>query len=551
MDDDFFRRDYDSGPQKRDNLFLWTIFILLLTGGVLACWLGSFYIFGHPENPRSYHILMKLHKIDAPKRFEYTAAPPGEFLTPQKLYEKYATMPDYELQSENATLLRNYIRNYQITKNPVPYLIGRFTILHSRELTSKDLFSSGMIALAQGAEYPQVLVEYVYSAEPAGISDLKQILAPGLEIKLEKTVDLSAIIHIEKLDDGRLLLTAIPLLYGTYTLKQGNGTFSLDPPASLHLEGGIPIIKPAALPAAGRNYASARPAATPVDDGNGEATPTPTPSTAEQLVRVMPPAVMASSTSKPTPHGEPASTPVLPPAVAIATPAPLPVETPAPTPPQMARVTPAPTTLEGTPVPAPTVLAENSTPVPHIPVAPVIPSPHVAASPTPHIAAAPATPPPAAATPTPVVAANNPNVPLQPFIEAEATPAVPANGASWKVFHPGQMPRGRLLKASDAASLADKGLGGERLYLSGQFTVTASGDNRAVLRAKGNVLSALNPLDHSGSPRIVVEFPAGYVPPAEGSTVTRDEMRPFEILSVQRGRDGTVNVMVREVTTPD
>ena len=39
-----------------------------------------------------------------------------------------------ELQlAENATLLRDYIRNYQITKNPVPYaLTGQFTILSSR-----------------------------------------------------------------------------------------------------------------------------------------------------------------------------------------------------------------------------------------------------------------------------------------------------------------------------------------------------------------------------------------------------------------------------------
>jgi hypothetical protein len=539
MDDDFFRRDYDAGPQKRDNLFLWTVFILLLTGGVLACWLGSFYIFGHPENPRSYHILMKLHKIDAPKRFEYTAAPPGDFLTPQKLYEKYATMPDYQLQEENATLLRNYIRNYQLPKNPVPYLIGRFTILHSRELTSKDLFSSGMIALAQGTEYPQVLVEYVYTADPTNIEELKQILATGLEIKLEKTVDLSAIIHIEKLDDGRLLLTAVPLLYGTYTLKQGNGTFSLDPPSSLHLEGGIPIIKPSALPPPGRNYAATRPVSTPLeDDGNGSATPVPTPAS-EQLVRVMPPAAL-----NPTPsssHGEPASTP----AVAQSTPLPLPVATAIPIPSPIARATPAPSTLEGTPFPTatPYPLARNSTPAPV-----VLPEP--SATPAPMAVAPTPAPPPAATSPAPV-AANNPNVPLQPFLEAQATPAVTSTAGNWKVFRPGQMPRGRLLKASDAADLADHGLGGERLYLSGQFTVTASGDNRAVLRPKSGVLSALNPLDHGSTPRIVVEFPAGYTPPAEGSTVSRDEMRPFEILSVQRGRDGTINVMVREVTTPE
>jgi len=72
---DFYTRDYDSlsGPPRRDNLFLWTVFILLLMGFAMACWLGSFYIFGHPEDVRSYKILLKLHKLDPPKRFEITA----------------------------------------------------------------------------------------------------------------------------------------------------------------------------------------------------------------------------------------------------------------------------------------------------------------------------------------------------------------------------------------------------------------------------------------------------------------------------------------------
>jgi hypothetical protein len=60
-------------------------------------------------------------------------------------------------------------------------------------------------------------------------------------------------------------------------------------------------------------------------------------------------------------------------------------------------------------------------------------------------------------------------------------------------------------------------------------------------------------LDHSGSSstRILVEFPAGYQPPAEGSTINRDAQRPFEIRDVERAKDGTINVYVREVTTPD
>ena len=91
----------------------------------------------------------------------------------------------------------------------------------------------------------------------------------------------------------------MPITYGSYTLKNGAGTFSLDPPLSLHLEGGVPITKLSAIPPAGKNYA-AHPAATSAEGGN----PNPSASPAGgQLVRVMAP--LPVSTPKPGAHGSP------------------------------------------------------------------------------------------------------------------------------------------------------------------------------------------------------------------------------------------------------
>ena len=68
MADDFYGYDDDGDePKGRDNLFLWTVFILLLIGLAFACWLGSFYIFGHPERPASYKFLQKIHKSEERK----------------------------------------------------------------------------------------------------------------------------------------------------------------------------------------------------------------------------------------------------------------------------------------------------------------------------------------------------------------------------------------------------------------------------------------------------------------------------------------------------
>src|SRR5215210_2300642 len=243
--DDYFRSDYDTTapPPKRDNLFAWTIFILLLTGFALACWLGSFYVFGHPEKPKSYKILQKLNKIEPPKRFELTAAPPGEFLNSQKLYDRFNSLSRLQLQKENDELLRNYINNYQATKKLVPYVVGRFNILDSFELKPTDLFGSGVVALAQAAENPQVLIEHLYTSDEKNVPLLRKMLQTGLDVKLEKTLDLAAIIHIERLFNGSLQFTVVPLLYGSYALKQGSGTFSLEPPVALNLDRGAPIVR--------------------------------------------------------------------------------------------------------------------------------------------------------------------------------------------------------------------------------------------------------------------------------------------------------------------
>src|SRR3977135_745354 len=151
MDRDYFRYEpaqaYGRSRKKKTNLFGWSVAILLLTGFALAAWLGSFYIFWQPEPPQSYRILKKLHKIDPAKRFELTAAPAGEFLNSKQLYDRYIAMSPTELGKTNAELVRNYIRNFQSVRGLVPYVVGRFDIMEARELSSSDLFTSGMVAL--------------------------------------------------------------------------------------------------------------------------------------------------------------------------------------------------------------------------------------------------------------------------------------------------------------------------------------------------------------------------------------------------------------------
>ena len=514
MNDDLFTRDYGHPPKEapeRDNLFIWTIVILLLIGLALACWLGSFYVFGHPEKPDSYRILQKLHKLEPPKRFELTLAPAGEFLTPQKAYERYSSMSRFDLERENEAMIRDYINNFQATKRLVPYITGRYTIMRAYDLKNSDFFGSGVIAIAQSVDFPQTLVEHVYPAPAATLPILSKMLAPGLDIKLEKTMDLSAIVRVTRISDGRLQFTVVPLLYGSYALKDGSDSFSLEPPAILNPAGGLPIVRGQAFDDAVKAYMelSRKRMGARIAAGATPAIPVAVPASQTTIVRVE-----AAPTPLPTPpsHGRGA-------AAARAG--------------SVAASTPSGVIPKALPVEA------RSTPAP---VAPVVASPAAVAAVTPLPSETPAGSPTATAL----------KVPLVPFLVSSPTPGITANtGATWRTYSAGRMPRGRLIGVSEASDLAERGSRGDRLYLRGSFIVTAVTENKAVLRPSASALAnAFASMTRRSDTRVIVEFPAGMLPPVEGANVSRDELRPFEVRNIRRSSDGQLNVFVREVTVP-
>jgi len=532
-------------PPKRINYFAWTVAILLLIGLALAAWLGSFYIFNQPERPDSYRILQKLHKIEPPKRFELTAAPPGEFLNASQLYERYVGMGAAELTKTNAELLRNYIRNYQQVRGLVPYVVGRYTIIAVRELGPGDVFPSGMAALTAAVDSGEVLMEHVYPAKPDALPLMKQTLSVGLEVKLERTHDVSAVIHAERLIDGRILVTAIPLLYGSYTVTRGFGTFRLEPPPSLNLIAGWPLFKSQERTSIEQHLAESRQKMAaaqttgPIPIPGASATPPPAKNELVRIEQARPVAALAMT----------------PPVVAsnekLAKPTPVPkgkrgkkqkLESPAPaaTPSQamVAQNKPAPT---GTPITVASALAPPT--ALNLPVATPAPASKPLDSRT---GSAAQTSPVAMATPVPVL-------PAQPAPSAGSNVALASNagGGNWKTFAPGKMPLGRLIATGDLNDVADHGVAGERIYLKGQFVVNFSDANKAVLRPRTTLTSKVLHFGGGSSTRIIVEFPRGYTPPPQGAVVNRDEMRPYEITEVRKQEDGQLNVFVREIMQPN
>ena len=405
-------------PPESDNLFGWTVFILLLCGFALACWIGTFYIFTHPEEPFNYQILAKLKKLDPPRRFELTAAPTGEFLSPEKVLSKYGSMTASQLDDESKNLMRAYLRNYDHQVGKVPYLTGKFTVLDSYAFSPGKFFDSGVAVVAQSVDVPTIYIEHLFPAAPEHLPAMQRTLATGLGIELRRSYDLSAIVHVENLEGGRLLLTCVPLLYGPYGTTQIGSGFQLDPPKVVNLKAGLPVVAQPQLHEAEQRFAQYRRAMEAQETASTQTNGRPQPN----LVG-----------SEPTPPPSPVSTA------------------------------------------AKTGLAEAN------PTAMASPAPkansHLATAATPAIV--PKALPVTTSTPPALTTAGQP---LQPFLTASPTPAMSGRVGEWQTYRPGQMPRGRLLDVDQTADLANKGVGNETIYLRGDFTVTAARDNRAVLR---------------------------------------------------------------------
>jgi hypothetical protein len=413
-----------------------------------------------------------------------------------------------------------------------------------RELGPGDVFPSGMAALTTAVDSGEVLMEHVYPAKPEALPLMKQTLTVGLEVKLERSHDVSAVIHAKRLIDGRILVTAVPLLYGSYTVTRGLGTFRLEPPPSLNLVAGWPLFKsqePASIEQHLAEYPQKTAAAQtgPISVPGSGAIGIPPPPRNE-LVRIeqarpvaplaMTPPVIAGNEklAKTTAvlGGKKGKKQKL--------------ESPAPAAtPSQAVVAQNKSAPAGTPI---TVASALAPPVAlKLPVA--TPAP---ASKSPDAGLVAQTSPAGVATPVPVL-------PAQPAPPGGANVALASNagGGNWKTFAPGKMPLGRLIATGDLNDVADHGVAGERVYLKGQFVVNFSDANKAVLRPRTTLTSKVLHFGGGSSTRIIVEFPRGYTPPPQGAVISRDEMRPFEITEVRKQEDGQLNVFVREIMQPN
>jgi hypothetical protein len=502
--------------KSRGGLFFWWgVLLLLLMGACFASWLGSFYVISHPEVPKCYKLLKKLKRIEPPKRFAVTEAPKGDFLSPSKVLERFGKMGPAELERENADLLRAFIMNFRETKRHTVYITGKFDVVQAHQLGPLDFFPTGVTVIAQAIEFPQLVLEMLLTAPTKTVPSIKAAFPVGGDVTLHRSRDLFALLHVERLADGRMQFTTIPLPYGGWRIPKRELEFTLrspeemekaNPKFTLNIDAGLPVIKGERLTKGLDAYAGFRRKAlvSATDDQKALASP--------ELERfeVRVPTVAEAGTGtvvEPVPEapprsGQPGATNTRGHGHSVA-----PVITPRPMP------TPAP----AQPLPPRPIVKNPPRPTP----APIVPAPAPGIAPQVTVANPPATTPAPSATPG-----------------TSATPA-PA---------PAPVPERRILTPSQTSALVDQFSGSQPTVLTGDFVVTGVLGQRVALRTRESLRDANADPTQPGTTAafIVVDFPPGVPPPAKDSSFSRDGERGFLVRDVIRGRNGQITIVASE-----
>lgn len=232
-------------------IFWWAIGIVVLVALAAFSWIGSIYIFTHPEKPLNYKLLSRIDRLEKISHFTEKDRPAGKSLTPPELYQKFYPFTDGNLDNHNSLLRRNYITNFKNRDEKPYYVRGRFKVVHSRPLGEGDVFPRGLVARAvavteDGKDYRNVMVEYVL---PTASAAPVQGFAPGdlLDIDSRRTKKRlwGAVLNIHRQSEDTLVFTVVPLMYGEHLIDPStNRTLTALPPARLDMSGGFPITGP-------------------------------------------------------------------------------------------------------------------------------------------------------------------------------------------------------------------------------------------------------------------------------------------------------------------
>jgi hypothetical protein len=243
-------RTVEEPPPSRPAYFWWLLANALALCFAIVSWALCLHIFGNPEIPRNYQILGKLGRLPELKRYTVLDVPNGNSWAPRELYRHYFGYSEEQRSRANTLLMRNYLTNFD---RPLllTYIEGDYQVEKIRRLGSDDFFDPGIAIRARALVKPDdftkaqpypVLIEYIFSTLEADAAESFKI---GDVLTVKKSPNCAAVVHISKIiedDAPALLLTVIPIAYGTYDIGESD-SFQIEPPEKLRPAAGFPVFK--------------------------------------------------------------------------------------------------------------------------------------------------------------------------------------------------------------------------------------------------------------------------------------------------------------------
>lgn len=236
---------------RRPAWFWWALANLLALCFAVTSWVLALEIFGRPDVPHNYQLLLRMDRAPEFKSYSPKGAPDGRLLTPPEVYGWFFDMGDKGHAKLNSLYRRNYMRNFDEAYE-VTYVEGDFRVLATRGFGESDFLPEGIAVRARAmvkpddfsaaAPYP-VIVELMLPMVDPGLSER---FAKGSVFTLEKAAHLPVVMHVQRhveADEPAILVTVIPIRMGSLQLRPG-GWVAFAPPAWVRPEGKMPLFEP-------------------------------------------------------------------------------------------------------------------------------------------------------------------------------------------------------------------------------------------------------------------------------------------------------------------
>lgn len=472
---------------------IWTVILSVLAVAAVASVLVTLHLKLRPESPFSYHLLRLSGNAPALERFGEANRPAGEFYGARETVELTLNEAERNIENLNRLARRNYLYNYPDIEFSANYLHGEFIVLRSRQLTTADFFRGGIAVLAQSVDDPRFIMEYLLpiaqrTEQDAGL----EAMQPGAKLRLRQEPDANVMLHLHREGAQFVLASVIPLTYGQLQAESLPEIAVLTPPGL--------ILHPARFPVLRTEFIDYLNSSYPEWDAEVEGD--------EELV--MPTLFPAS----------PDALTYLVSGRAVGLDAVL----------EDVQLSGALTEAMADP-PGEAALAAMS---------------EQGADTGTEL--------------TPIMVDSEPQIlPVAEMPAAdemddetdEDSAAAVTSANSWTLYKPGRMPRGRLLNLAEASRLAGVSLSGDPYYIQGDFVVSKSGKNRAVMRLylDEEKQERRNPSDLPPVPvRLIVDFPEGVEVPDEEEIMRYTPGHPLHLQRVTASEaDGQLNFYLREI----